>query len=126
KSGKMCLPSISGMSKTYGAAPALRDVSLTIEPGEIHALVGENGAGKSTLIKSLAGAVRPDHAEISVDGRAVVIDHPGTAYALGLRFIHQELNVVPALSVAENIFIGRSYPRRLAAFVDWRRLRLAA
>ncbi len=86
-------------------------VSLSVAPGEIHALMGENGAGKSTLIKILAGVVRPDQADIAIDGRRVTIDSPNAALAQGLRFIHQELNVVPMLSVAENIFLGRPYPQ---------------
>jgi ribose transport system ATP-binding protein len=106
--------------------PALRGVDLDLGAGEIHALMGENGAGKSTLIKILAGVVAPDTAEIVLDGAAIRIGSPREAYRLGFRFIHQEFNVVPALSVAENIFLGRPYPRRAGAFVDWRRLNQAA
>ena len=73
--------------------------------------MGENGAGKSTLIKILAGVTAPDSAQISVDGRPASIENTKSAYRLGLRFIHQEFNVVPTLSVAENIFMGRLYPR---------------
>jgi ribose transport system ATP-binding protein len=121
------LLSLENVSKAYGGAPALRGVDLAIGAGQIHALMGENGAGKSTLIKILAGVVAPDTATIRIDGKPVVIDSPRAARRLGLRFIHQELSVVPALSVAENIAIGRAYPRRLGALVDWRRLnRLAA
>src|SRR4051812_47624855 len=101
------LLSLKSVAKAYAGVPALRGVDLDIAAGEIHALMGENGAGKSTLIKILAGVVAPDTAEIAVDGRAVTIDNPAAAYRLGLRFIHQELNIVPALSVAENIFLGR-------------------
>jgi ribose transport system ATP-binding protein len=116
------LLSLKSVTKAYAGVPALRGVDLDIAAGEIHALMGENGAGKSTLIKILAGVVTPDTAQIAVEGRPVSIDSPGTAYRLGLRFIHQELNIVPALSVAENILIGRAYPRRAGVFVDWRRL----
>ena len=122
----MDLLSLRDVSKSYGAVPVLRGASLVVAPGEIHALMGENGAGKSTLIKILAGVVAPDRADIAVDGREVVIDSPATAHRLGLRFIHQELNVVPALSVAENILIGRRYPTRAGLFVDWRRLEAVA
>ena len=114
------------VSKSYGPVPVLRGVNLAIEAGEIHALIGENGAGKSTLIKILAGVVAPDRAEIVVDGGSVAIDSPATAHRLGLRFIHQEMNVVPALSVAENMFVGRRYPTRAGIFVDWRRLEAVA
>lgn len=122
----MSLISLQNVAKAYAGVPALRRVNLTIEPGEIHALMGENGAGKSTLIKILAGVVGPDSATISVDGRPVTIDTPRTAHRLGLRFIHQELNVVPALSVAENIFVGRRYPVRGGLFVDWPQLHATA
>lgn len=118
----MSLLALTGVSKAYAGVPALRDVSLEIVPGEIHALMGENGAGKSTLIKILAGVVAPDSATITIDGAPATIDHPGVAFALGLRFIHQELNDVPTLSVAENIFLSRPYPRRLGGLIDWRRL----
>jgi len=116
------LLSLKSVTKAYAGVPALRGVDLDIAAGEIHALMGENGAGKSTLIKILAGVVSPDTAEIAVEGRAVAIDSPATAYRLGLRFIHQELNTVPTVSVAENIFLGRAYPRRAGVFVDWRKL----
>ena len=115
------LLSLVDVAKAYGGVPALRGVSLEIVPGEIHALMGENGAGKSTLIKILAGVVTPDRAEIRVDGTRTTIDTAAAAYRLGLRFIHQEFNVVPALSVAENIFLGRRYPQR-GGLVDWTRL----
>lgn len=114
------------ISKAYAGVPALRSASLSIAPGEIHALVGENGAGKSTLIKILAGVVQPDEASIEISGTAQEIGSPGKATELGLRFIHQELDIIPALSVAENIFVGRHYPKRLGAFVDWRALNARA
>ena len=120
--GPMSLLTLSNVSKAYAGVPALRSVSLSIEPGEIHALMGENGAGKSTLIKILAGVVPPDEAEIAIDGRRVAVDSPNAAFDQGLRFIHQELNVVPALSVAENIFLGHPYPRRLGGLINWDRL----
>lgn len=122
----MPILSLANVTKAYGGAPALRGVDFTVGAGEIHALMGENGAGKSTLIKILAGVVAPDTADIELEGMPVRIDSPRQAHRLGLRFIHQEFNVVPALSVAENIFLGRAYPRRAGALVDWRRLNQAA
>ncbi|HEY9013289.1 MAG TPA: sugar ABC transporter ATP-binding protein, partial [Devosia sp.] len=92
---------------------------LDIGVGEIHALMGENGAGKSTLIKILAGVVAPDTASIRIDGQPVTIGSPKEAHRLGFRFLHQEFNVVPALSVAENIFMGRRYPKLGGVLVDW-------
>lgn len=116
------LLSAISVSKAYGGVPALKHVDLVIAPGEIHALMGENGAGKSTLIKILAGVVVPDGGAIAIDGRPIGIDSAAKAYDLGLRFIHQEFNVVPTLSVAENIFLGQAYPRRAGVLVDWPRL----
>ncbi|HQZ11704.1 MAG TPA: sugar ABC transporter ATP-binding protein [Devosia sp.] len=117
---------LNNISKAYAGVPALRSATLSIEPAEIHALMGENGAGKSTLIKILAGVVAPDTAGIEIEGRPTTIDSPATAHRLGLRFIHQEMNVVPALSVAENIFIGRRYPKRFGILVDWAKLEATA
>jgi len=118
----MTLLTVENACKAYAGVAALRAASLSIAAGEIHALMGENGAGKSTLIRILAGAVRADQARIAIDGRPVAIEDPESAFRHGLRFIHQELNIVPTLSVAENIFLGRAYPKRFGAFVDWQRL----
>jgi ribose transport system ATP-binding protein len=122
----MSLLALENVSKAYSGVPALRSVAFSVAAGEIHALMGENGAGKSTLIKILAGVLRPDSADIAIDGRRVAIDSPNAALAHGLRFIHQELNVVATLSVAENIFLGRRYPRRLGGLIDWDRLNAEA
>lgn len=114
------------ITKAYAGTPVLKGIDLVVAPGEIHALMGENGAGKSTLIKILAGVTAPDSGDITVDGRLVTIENTKSAYRMGLRFIHQEFNVVPTLSVAENIFMGRLYPRRAGLFVDWVALNAAA
>jgi ABC-type sugar transport system ATPase subunit len=116
---------ISHLRKTYGGAVALKDASLTVNAGETVALMGENGAGKSTLIKILAGALAPDGGEIRLEGRVARFASPGDAYRVGLRFIHQELNVAPAMSVAENMFLGREYPSRFG-LIDWRALNARA
>lgn len=92
--------------KRYGAAAALNDVSVVIEPGTIHALVGENGAGKSTLGKILAGAVIPNSGEIIVDGELVRYRSPRDAIRLGIAIIDQELAMVPTMSVLDNVFLG--------------------
>ena len=122
----MTLLALTNVTKSYAGVPALRGVNLSVAPGEVHALMGENGAGKSTLIKILAGVVSPDRADMRIDDEAVEIASPRQAYRLGFRFIHQEFNVVPAVSVAENIFLGQPYPRRGGLFVDWRKLNSAA
>jgi len=115
------LLSISKLRKSYGATIALNDASLDLNAGETLALMGENGAGKSTLIKILAGTVAPDGGEIHIDGQSVKLTTPILAHRLGLRFIHQELNVINSLSVAENIFLGRRYPQRFG-LVNWKEL----
>jgi ribose transport system ATP-binding protein len=122
----MALLSLKNVTKAYGGVPALKGVDLLVAAGEIHALMGENGAGKSTLIKILAGVVAPDGAEILINGEPAEIGSPRQAHRLGFRFIHQEFNVVPALSVAENIFMGRRFPTRSRFFVDWKKLNAAA
>ena len=100
-----------GVSKSFAGVQALRDVTFTVEAGEIHALVGENGAGKSTLMKVLSGAVRRDAGEILLDGQAVDIPDPAAARRLGITTIYQELSLVPHLTVAENIFLGKAPTR---------------
>ncbi|MGD0723740.1 MAG: sugar ABC transporter ATP-binding protein, partial [Roseiarcus sp.] len=115
----MSLLSIAGLAKSYGGVAALRNASLRVESGEVLALMGENGAGKSTLIRILAGAVAPDSGTIALGGAPVALGGPADAFRRGLRFIHQELNVIPGMSVAENLFLGRPYPTRWGALVDW-------
>ncbi len=116
------LLTVSRASKSYHGVPALIDVSLDLCSGETHALIGENGAGKSTLIKLLAGVLTADTIQITIRSAPVEIHNPQSAFDLGLRFIHQELNVVPQLSVAENVFLSQPYPRRAGIFVNWRKL----
>jgi ABC-type sugar transport system ATPase subunit len=110
---------VRDLAKSYAGAPALSGAALEVRAGEVHALMGENGAGKSTLIKILAGVVAADGGDIAIDGRPVSLTSPADALAAGLRFIHQELSFVPQLSVAENIMLGRDYPRRFGLWVDW-------
>jgi ABC-type sugar transport system ATPase subunit len=94
------------VSKRYGGAQALVEVSITVAAGEIHALIGENGAGKSTLGKIIAGAITADAGEIRVNGRTVSFRSPRDAFREGIALIHQELALVPALSVIDNVFLG--------------------
>ena len=109
----MTLLSVANVSKAYAGVPALVDASLELAAGEVHALMGENGAGKIDADQDPGRRRRADSATIAIDGAEVRLDSPHAAFAHGLRFIHQELNVVPQLSVAENIFLGQPYPRRL-------------
>ena len=110
-----------GISKSYGGVRACRDIDLTVLAGEVHALLGENGAGKSTLMKILSGDVTDYDGSISIDGEAVRFTSPADAQRAGVAMIHQELDLVPALSVAENIFLGRE-PRTRLRTVDRRRM----
>jgi ABC-type sugar transport system ATPase subunit len=98
--------SFRGVSKSYGGIHAVRGVSVDIEPGEIHALVGANGAGKSTLLKILSGMVAPDEGEIVLDGVPLKIDSPHHAHRLGIGLVPQETTLCENLSIAENIFLG--------------------
>jgi ABC-type sugar transport system ATPase subunit len=98
--------SLSHIAKQYPGVHALRDVSLDLRRGEVHALIGENGAGKSTLIRVLSGDVWPDAGSVSIDGTPVVLASPLDARQRGVVTIFQELMIVPELSVAENIFLG--------------------
>jgi len=112
------LVAISNLCKSFPGVRALHNARLEIAAGEVHAVMGENGAGKSTLMKILAGVYQKDSGEISIDGQAVDITGPRAAQALGIGIIHQELNLMGHLSVAQNIFIGREPLGRLGMFID--------
>lgn len=110
---------IESLTKAFPGVVALDGVDFDVRAGEVHVVLGENGAGKSTLIKILAGAQRPDSGTILVDGTAHRIIDPVHAQHLGISTIYQDFNLVPQLSVAENVYLGR-YPRRgIAGLVSW-------
>jgi ribose transport system ATP-binding protein len=111
----------NNVSKSYGATQALDRVSLAARVGEIHGLVGENGAGKSTLMKIVCGAVRPDGGALRLGGEPIHIDSPHHAMELGIAIVHQHSALAPALTVAENIFLGR-LPRTRWGLINWRQL----
>jgi ribose transport system ATP-binding protein len=113
----MALLEMKNVSKSFGAVKALEAVDFTLEAGEVHALVGENGAGKSTLMKILAGVQPPDGGRMTLDGRPVRFASVSEAQAHGVVMVYQELALVPTLSVAENLFLGKLPP-----VVDHRRL----
>jgi ribose transport system ATP-binding protein len=115
---------LEGVSKRYGATLALDGVDFDLRAGEVHALMGENGAGKSTLMKILAGDVARDAGRVLLDGEEIEIRSPGDATAHGIAIIHQELNTVPSMTVAENLALGRE-PRTRFGALD-RRAMLAA
>ena len=118
----MTFLSLQNVDKTYGGATALSGASLELAAGEVHALMGENGAGKSTIIKILAGVTKPDSSQMMLNGQSIQINSTQDAFDHGFRFIHQELNIVPQLSVAENIVLGRPYPSLLGVAVNWAEL----
>ncbi|ATY11326.1 sugar ABC transporter ATP-binding protein [Amycolatopsis sp. AA4] len=119
--GGVALVELAGVSKTYGGARALAAVDFTAAKGEVHALLGENGAGKSTLLKILSGEIAAGEGAIRIAGEAVRFARPADARRAGVAMIHQELDLVPALSVAENVFLGRE-PHTRGGTVDRRRM----
>jgi L-arabinose transport system ATP-binding protein len=112
---------IEGLSKRFANVQALTDVGFALHGGEVLALMGENGAGKSTLLKILAGDYRADAGTVAIDGQPVAFSSPRDARAAGIRVISQEPEIVPGVSVAENLFLG-DLPRRGFGLVDGREL----
>ncbi|MBB5755080.1 sugar ABC transporter ATP-binding protein [Prosthecomicrobium pneumaticum] len=109
---------VDAVSKAYPGVQANDRVSIRLMPGRIHGLLGENGSGKSTLIRLLSGVDRPDSGEIRLKGRPVSMANPTEARALGVATVFQEFSIVPSLTVAENVFLGR-WPRRAFGLIDW-------
>ncbi len=101
------------LSKAFGPVEVLRDVSLTVLPGEVHAIIGENGAGKSTLMKILAGNHQPTRGDILIDGQPIHLTGPVDAEKRGIVLVHQEILLAPDLTVAQNIYLGRELPKGL-------------
>ncbi len=97
----------TGLVKTYGGVRVLKEVDFTLAPGDVVGLIGENGAGKSTLSSLISGVIRPDGGTMTLDGVPYAPTGPAEALGLGVALIHQEIRLVPDLSVAENIFLGR-------------------
>jgi len=101
----MGLLEMRGIGKRFHGVTALGDVSLDVEDGEIHAVVGENGAGKSTLMKVLAGSVRPDSGDILIEGGPATIDTPAAARRQGIGIVYQELSLFPERSILANLYV---------------------
>lgn len=116
---------VSDLTRRFGATLALSNAAMRVERAEVHALIGENGSGKSTLSKILAGVHRADSGSVLLDGVSVDFRTPSAAMAAGVSIVHQELNLVPALSAAENLYLGQEL-RTHAGTIDRRRLRSSA
>src|SRR3954454_18598728 len=113
---------VRGLSKTFPGQRALIDVDLQLQPGEVRALVGQNGCGKSTMIKILAGYHDPDPgAEVFVDGEPLALGTAGAGDHAGLRFVHQDLGLVPTLDTRDNLAMGHGYERNKLRLISWRR-----
>lgn len=123
--GSPPLLQLTSVSKSFGGIAALKDVDFTLEAGEIHGLVGENGAGKSTTMKIIAGVYHDYEGEMRVDGKPVRFRSARDALAAGIGMVHQELSVVPELTVAENVFLGKQ-PVTKFHNVDWPRINAEA
>ncbi|HEY3036046.1 MAG TPA: ATP-binding cassette domain-containing protein, partial [Streptosporangiaceae bacterium] len=113
---------LTGITKRFGSLVANDHIDLTVQPGEIRALLGENGAGKTTLMNVLYGLVQPDEGEIRVDGKAAVIRSPKDAIAAKIGMVHQHFMLVPVFTVAENVTLGMERTRALG-LLDRRRAR---
>jgi len=109
------------ISKSFSGVEVLHEVSFSLHPGEVHALLGENGAGKSTLVKVMTGVHRPDKGEIYLDGKRVSFGDTRESRRAGIAAIYQELSLFPDLDVAENIFVGRQ-PTTTGGRIDWQKL----
>ena len=115
------LVQMQNISKNFSVTKALANVNFELKAGEVHALMGENGAGKSTLMKILAGVHIPDEGKIFIRGKEVKVEDPSAAKKLGIAFIHQELSIVPNMTVAENLALGNE-PKTKWGFLDRKKI----
>ena len=113
---------VKNISKAFAGVQALDNVSISIDLGEIHCLVGENGSGKSTLIKIIGGVLKPDNGEIRINGNFFLPGHAIDSIRKGIQIIYQDLSLFPNKTVAENISINQMVERRMR-FVNWREVR---
>ena len=118
---KQPLLHLTSIAKEFPGTKALNGVDFSLYAGEVHALIGENGAGKSTLIKIIAGLYQPDSGSIEVEGKQVVFHSPADSLAQRIKVVYQELDLVPDLSIAENVFLGH-LPKKVFRTVDWNEL----
>ena len=114
----MSVLTVKDITKVFPGTTALDRVSLSFESGKVNALIGKNGSGKSTLVKIINGAYRPDEGSLELDGKALDIQDPADAFSKGIATVYQEMSLIPGLTVAENILIGRYETH--GSFVDWK------
>ena len=112
---------LENVSKAFPGVKALNEINFNLKKGEVHSLVGENGAGKSTLLRILAGAYKKDTGVITLEGSKVEMTDPKHAHDMGISVIYQEFNLIPNLSIAENIFMGKA-PCKNSGFIDFQKL----
>lgn len=124
--GDLPVLEVHGIVKDFPGTRALDNVDLVVRPGEIHALLGENGAGKSTIIKCIVGAHPPSAGSIRIAGREVSFAGPHDAQAAGIETVHQHSNLIPSLSVEENLWLGEPLPRIAGVLVNWPAVRARA
>lgn len=117
---------MSNITKSFSSTKALQDVSLTLEKGEILALMGENGAGKSTLMNILGGVIKPDKGSVHFDGKDITSINERDALRQGIRFIHQELSLINDLTVYENMFLGQEITKAFNMFINKKKMRTKA
>lgn len=109
---------LDGITRAYPGVIANQDISLKVEPGEIHAVLGENGAGKSTLMKIIYGTVKPDAGSVAMDGQPVLVRNPQEARALGISMVFQHFSLFDTLTVAENVWLGLDKKLSLAQVAE--------
>jgi monosaccharide-transporting ATPase len=112
---------VTNLSKSFPGVKALTEIDFDLRKGEIHGLMGENGAGKSTLIKVITGLYVKDSGVINLNGRDVSFNSPNESVKNGISTVYQEINLIPMLSVAENIFLGRQPQGSRSSLIDWSR-----
>ncbi|AET66288.1 ABC-type sugar transport system, ATPase component [Desulfosporosinus orientis DSM 765] len=120
------LLTMENINKSFSGIQVLENVQFSLRRGEVHALMGENGAGKSTLMKILSGIYTKDAGSIQIEGTEIIPSSPRAAQDLGVAIIHQELNMIPDLSIQENMFLGREFKLGRTGFINWTKMRAEA
>lgn len=120
---KKVILKMENIIKSFPGVRALKGVNFELREGEVHALVGENGAGKTTLMNVLNGLVPKDSGKIIIDGKEVEINNPSSAKEMGISFIHQELELIPELTVKENIFLGQETQKGIFRLINWKSIK---